>query len=155
MANGVTKGERRRRRRAARSERPPYPDHALMPTVTPEDELREALDAQPAWARAIWATPRRRLVLSLSCAAVAVAIIAAVIADHTMLPRARWMGGFVAAPAIVAAFGAQAVEAVLDLRRGRDSLPVFHRAFWWVDRHRAVAVLYLGVMIPAAVWLHP
>ena len=52
-----------------------------------------------------------------------------------------------AAPALVLMFGLQAVEAARDLAMKRDSVPVFHRLGWWLDRRGgALVVGYLIVM---------
>jgi hypothetical protein len=62
--------------------------------------------------------------------------------------------GFVAAPLLVLMFRLQAVEAISDLRRKRDSVPVFHRLGWWLDRRGLALVgLYLAVMVALLVAL--
>jgi hypothetical protein len=60
----------------------------------------------------------------------------------------------VAAPLLVLMFGLQAVEAIADLVRKRDSVPVFHRLGWWLDRRGIALVgLYLVVMVALRVAL--
>lgn len=62
--------------------------------------------------------------------------------------------GFVTAPLLVLMFGLQAVEAIGDLVRRRDSVPVFHRLGWWLDRRGLSLVgLYLVVMVALLVVL--
>jgi hypothetical protein len=56
--------------------------------------------------------------------------------------------GFVAAPLLLLMFGLQAVEAIGDLVRKRDSVPVVHRLGWWFDRRGLPCVgLYVVVMV--------
>ena len=53
-----------------------------------------------------------------------------------------------AAPLLVLMFGLQAIEAIGDLRRKRDSVPVFHRLGWWLDRRGLPLVgAYVVVMV--------
>jgi hypothetical protein len=60
----------------------------------------------------------------------------------------------VAAPLLVLMFGLQAVEAIDDLARKHDSVPVFHRLGWWFDRHGLPLIgLYLVVMVALPVAL--
>ena len=64
------------------------------------------------------------------------------------------MLAFVAAPLLVVMFGPQAVEAVGDLVHKRDTVPVFHRLGWWLDRRGLPLVgLYIAVMIALLVVL--
>src|SRR3954451_16962918 len=155
MARGETRAERRRRRRAGALRRPPYPAPRRRPAPpTPEEELRRALDARPAWVKGIWQTPARRLVLSVFAVLGGCWIVVSTLTDPGILARPYWIAGFVAAPALIALFVAQAIEALLDAVRGSDSLPVFHRIGWWLDRRGLPLVgVYVAVMLGVVVWL--
>jgi hypothetical protein len=62
--------------------------------------------------------------------------------------------GFVAAPLLVLMFGVQAIEAIGDLVRKRDSVPVFHRLGTWLGRRGLPLVgLYLVAMVALLVVL--
>jgi hypothetical protein len=156
MAGGETRGERRERRRRDRTSSPPYPDHSTGPRPpSDEEEIAMAMEAQPRWARAIWATPGRRLLLSFVFLAGAAWMLASAFSDTDAFFAHRGsMAGFVAAPLLVLMFGLQAVEAIGDLVRKRDSVPVFHRLGWWLDRRGLPLVgLYLVAMVALLVAL--
>jgi len=104
---------------------------------------------RPAWVKALWATPQRRLVLSVGVLAVAAWMLGSAFSDSdAFFEHRRSTVGFVAAPLIVLMFGLQAVEAIGDLLHKRDSVPVFHRLGWWLDRRGLSLVgLYLVVMV--------
>ena len=110
---------------------------------------------RPAWVKAVWATPARRLALSVGFLAVAAWMLVSAFSDpDAFFKHRRSTIGFVAAPLIVFLFGLQAVEAVGDLQRKRDSVPVFHRLGWWLDRRGLSLVgLYLVVMVVLVVAL--
>jgi hypothetical protein len=110
---------------------------------------------QPRWAKAIWATPARRLLLSIGFLAVAAWMLTSAFADSdAFFAHRRSLIGFVAAPLIVLMFGAQAIEAIGDLIRKRDSVPVFHRLGRWLGRRGLPLVgLYLVAMIALLVAL--
>jgi len=120
-----------------------------------EEQLVSAMAGRPAWVKAIWATPERRLVLSIGFLAAAAWMLGSAFSDpDAFFTHRRSTVGFVAAPLIVLLFGLQAVEAVADLVRRRDSVPVFHRFGWWLDR-RGIALVgvYLAVMVALLVAL--
>jgi hypothetical protein len=108
-----------------------------------------AMKARPAWVNAIWATPGRRLLLSaVFLAGAAWMLVSAFTDPDAFFAHRRSTVGFVAAPLIVLMFGLQAVEAIGDLARKRDSVPVFHRLGWWFDRRGLPLIgLYLVVMV--------
>jgi hypothetical protein len=98
----------------------------------------------------VWATPERRLLLSVGFLAVAAWIlISALSHPDAFFSHRRSAVGFVAAPLIVLLFGVQAGEAVGDLLRKREStIPVFHRLGWRLDRHGLYLVgIYVVVMV--------
>jgi hypothetical protein len=117
--------------------------------------LQRALDARPPWVQAIWATAERRLAVSIAFLAVAAWILISALSDpDAFFEHRRAAAGFVAAPLLVVMFGLQAVEAVGDLLRKRDSVPVFHRLGWWLDRRGLyLLALYLAVMVGVLVVL--
>jgi hypothetical protein len=150
VARGQTRGERRKGRRRDRTPSPPYPDHSLLPRrTTDEEELAIAMEERPAWVKAIWATRARRLLLSVVFLAGGAWILVSAFSDSDgFFGHRRSLAGFVAAPLLVLMFGLQAVEAVGDLGRKRDSVPVFHRLGWWLDRRGLALVgLYVVVMV--------
>jgi hypothetical protein len=156
MARGDTLGRRRKRRRRERTASPPYPDHSLKPRrLSDEEELARAMTHRPAWVKAVWATPERRLLLSVGFLAAGAWILVSAFSDpDTFFARGRSTLGFLAAPLLVLMFGLQAIEAVADLVRKRDSLPVFHRLGWWLDKRGIGFVfVYLVVMIALLVKL--
>jgi hypothetical protein len=111
---------------------------------------------RPAWVKALWATPERRLLLSVGFLAVAAWMLISALSDpDAFFAHRRSAVGFVAAPLIVLMFGVQAVEAIGDLVGKRDStIPVFHRLGWRLDRRGLSLVgLYLVVMIALLVAL--
>jgi hypothetical protein len=99
--------------------------------------------------KAIWATPGRRLALSAGWIAAACWLLAWALTDpDDYFGRRLSIGGFVAAPVLLLMFGLQAVEAARDLVLKRDSVPVFHRLGWWLDRRGgALVVGYLIVIV--------
>jgi hypothetical protein len=114
-----------------------------------------AMAERPAWVKALWATPGRRLTLSAGWIVLAIWIL-----FSALMNPAEWFGrrfsiaGFVAAPALLLMFGLQAAQAGRDLACGRDSVPVFHRLGWWLDRRGlALIVGYLLVMVVALIVL--
>ena len=108
-----------------------------------------AMAQRPAWVKAIWATPARRLLLSVGFLAGAAWMLISAFSDpDAFFQHRRSTVGFVAAPLIVLMFGLQAVEAIGDHLRKRDSVPVFHRLGWWLDRRGlAFVFVYLVVMV--------
>ena len=110
------------------------------------------MDARPGWVKAIWATPARRLVLSLGFLAVAAWILVSAFSDpEGFFGHRRWGAGFVAAPLIVLMFGSQAVEAIGDLLRKRDSaVPVFHRLGRAASTGRGLCLVGLYVVVMVA-----
>ena len=114
-----------------------------------------AMADRPGWVKAVWATPERRLSLSVGFLAVGAWILVSAFSDpHAFFLHRRSTVGFVAAPLLVLMFGLQAVEAIGDLVRKRDSVPVFHRLGWWLDRRGLVLVgVYLVVMVALLVAL--
>jgi hypothetical protein len=109
-----------------------------------------AMAERPAWVKAIWATPERRLLLSIGFLAVAAWMLISAFSDpDAFFKHRRSTVGFVAAPLIVLMFGVQAVEAIGDLLRKRtSSVPVFHRLGWVLDRRGlAFVFVYLVVMV--------
>ena len=117
--------------------------------LSDEEELAAAMADRPAWVKALWATPQRRLVLSVGALAVAAWILGSAFSDpDAFFEHRRSTVGFVAAPLLVFMFGLQAVEAIGDLLHKRDSVPVFHRLGWWLDRRGlAFVFVYLVVMV--------
>jgi hypothetical protein len=113
------------------------------------EEIASAMAASPRWVKALWATPERRLLLSVGVLAVAAWMLGSAFSDpDAFFQHRRSMLGFLAAPLLVLMFGAQAVEAVGDLVRKRDSVPVFHRLGWWLDRRGLPLVgIYLVAMV--------
>ena len=114
-----------------------------------------AMAEQPAWVKALWATPERRLVLSVGVLAVGTWMLVSAFSDPDgFFEHRRSTVGFVAAPLLVLMFGLQAVEAGVDLVRKRDSVPVFHRLGRWLGRRGLPFVgLYLVVMVALLVAL--
>ena len=114
-----------------------------------------AMAERPRWVKAIWATPQRRLLLSVGFLAGAAWLLVSAFSDpDAFLEHRRSTVGFVAAPLLVLMFGLQAVEAIGDLVRKRDSVPVLHRLGWWFDRRGLPLVgLYLVVMVALLVAL--
>src|SRR4051794_15523795 len=79
---GMARGETRKRRRRDRASPPPYPDQSLLPRPpSRREQLASALADRPAWVKALWATPERRLALSLGCLAVAAWILGSAFSD--------------------------------------------------------------------------
>jgi hypothetical protein len=156
VAQGETRGERRKRRRRQRTSSPPYPDHSTLPRPPSDEEaLLVALEERPGWVKAVWATPGRRLALSIAWIAGALWVLFLALTD----PQ-EWFGhrasipGFVAAPLLLVMFGLQAAEAARDVALGRDSVPVFHRLGWWLDRRGIVLIVgYVLVMVAASIVL--
>jgi hypothetical protein len=107
------------------------------------------MEEQPGWAKAIWATAERRLLLSIGVLAVAAWMLVSALSDPDgFVAHRRSTVGFVVAPLIVFMFGAQAVEAIGDLVHTRHSVPVFHRLGRWLGRRGLpLFVLYLVVMV--------
>src|SRR3954452_17898048 len=104
--------------------------------LTEEEDIVSAMEDQPAWARAIWATAERRLLLSLGVLVVgAWMLVSALSAPDEFFARGRRMEDrFVGAPLLVFMFGLQAVEAIGDLVHQRNSILVFHRVGRWLGR---------------------
>jgi hypothetical protein len=127
-ARGETRGERRKRRRRDRTSAPPYPDHSTPPRPrSDEEQLAMAMAERPAWVKAVWATPERRLVLSVGFLAVAARMLISALSDpDAFFEHGRSAVGFVAAPLIPFMFGCQAVEAIGELHK-RDSVPARER----------------------------
>ena len=125
------------------------------PPATDEQELRRALDQRPRWVKVIWATPGARLLLSAGFLSVAAWILVSALTDtDEFFDHRRSAGGFIFAPMIVVLFGSQAVQAISDLVHKRNSVPVFHRLGWWLDRRGLPLVgLYLVVMVALLVAL--
>jgi hypothetical protein len=123
--------------------------------LSDEEELAMAMAERPAWVKAVWATPERRLLLSVGFLAVGAWILVSAFSDpDAFFEHRRSTVGFVAAPLLVLMFGLQAVEAIGDLVGKRDSIPVFHRLGWWFDRRGLPFVgLYLVVMVALLVAL--
>jgi hypothetical protein len=117
--------------------------------LTEEEDIVRAMADQPAWARALWATPHRRLLLSFGVLAVAAWMLVSALSDpDEFFGHGRMAAGFVAAPLLVFMFGLQALEAIGDLVHRRDSIPVFHRLGRWLDgRGLPLIGLYLIVMV--------
>jgi hypothetical protein len=105
--------------------------------------------------KAAWATAERRLSLSIGFLVLAAWILVSALSDPDAFFDHRASAvGFVAAPLLVLMFGLQAVEAIGDLQRKPDSVPVFHRLGWWLDRRGLPLVgLYLVVMVVLVVAL--
>jgi hypothetical protein len=120
-----------------------------------EEQLARAMAERPRWVKAIWATPERRLLLSVGFLAVGAWMLVSALSDpDAFFTHRRSTVGFVAAPLLGLMFGLQAVEAIADLVRRRDSVPVFHRLGWWLDRRGIALVgLYLVVMVALRVAL--
>ena len=114
-----------------------------------------ALEERPAWVKAVWATPGRRLALSIASIAGAIWILLSALTDpEEWFGRRPSIPGFVAAPMLLVMFGLQAAEAARDLASGRDSVPVFHRLGWWLDRRGVVLIVgYVLVMVAASIVL--
>jgi hypothetical protein len=121
----------------------------LARPLTEEEDIVRAMEDQPAWARAIWATAERRLLLSLGVLAVGAWMLVSAISDpDEFFTRGRMAAGFVAAPLLMFMFGLQAVEAIGDLVHQRNSIPVFHRVGRWLGRRGLPLIgLYLVVMV--------
>jgi hypothetical protein len=156
VVRGETRGERRKRRRRQRTASPPYPDHSLPPKpLSDEEELAIALEQRPAWVKALWATPGRRLAFSLAWIAAAVWVLFMALTDpQEWFRHRRATLGFVAAPMILGMFGLQAAQAVRDLASGRDSVPVFHRIGRRMGRRGIVLIVgYVLVMVAAVILL--
>ena len=79
--------------------------------------------------------PGTAFLLSIGFLAGATWILVSALSDpDAFFEHRRSTVGFVAAPLLVLMFGLQAFEAIGDLARQRDSVPVFHRLGWWFDR---------------------
>jgi hypothetical protein len=116
-------------------------------------DFRRAMEDRPQWVTNVWATPLRRLGLSLAFLAIAMWIVVDVLSDpDTVLRRPLGIIGLVAAPALLLGFGAQATQAVLDVVRGRNSFPILFRVGWWLDR-RGLPITGLYVVAMVAVIL--
>ena len=117
--------------------------------LTEEEDIARAMEDQPAWARALWATAQRRLLLSLGVLAVgAWMLVSALSGPDEFFSRGRMAAGFLAAPLLVFMFGLQAVEAIGDIVHQRNSIPVFHRVGRWLGgRGLPLMGLYLVVMV--------
>src|SRR4051794_4533232 len=108
VARGETRGERRRRRRRDRNASSPLPDHSMLPRpLTEEEDIVRAMEDQAAWARAIWATAERRLLLSLGVLVVWAWMLVSALSDpDEFFARGRRMAaGFVVAPLLAFMFG--------------------------------------------------
>ena len=123
--------------------------------LSDEEQLTVAMAEQPGWVKAVWATPERRLLLSVGFLAGAAWMLVSAFSDpDAFFEHRRSTVGFVAAPLLVLMFGLQAVEAIRDLVRNSDSVPVFHRLGWWLDRRGLPLVgLYIVVMVALLVAL--
>jgi hypothetical protein len=120
-----------------------------------EEAMAMAMAERPAWVKAVWASPERRLLLSVGFVAVGAWMLISAFSDpDAFFEHRRSTVGLVAAPLLVLMFGLQAVQAVGDLVRKRDSVPVFHRLGWWFDwRGLPFVGLYLVVMVALLVAL--
>jgi hypothetical protein len=108
------------------------------------------MDQQPSWVRRIWVTPGNRLTLAVAVIVGSVYVLARGLTDSDVFDTRGIASLFVLAPVMLALFGPQAVEAVVDLRRGRNSWPpVFHRIGARLDRRAGLVgslmLLYLVV----------
>jgi hypothetical protein len=123
--------------------------------LSDEEEAARALEQSPAWVKALWATPGRRLAFSTAWIAGAIWVLFMALTDpQEWFEHRRAIGGFVAAPLLLVMFGLQAAEAARDLVSGRNSVPVFHRLGWWLDRRGIVLIVgYLLVMVAAVIAL--
>jgi hypothetical protein len=123
----------------------------------PADELaatyRANLARQPPWVRAIWATPAGRLVLGMAFLAVGGWILVSAVTDAGFFDDDRRAAvAFLAAPGLIVVFGSLVVDAVVDLVRHRNSIPLFHRIGWWIDERGLklpVVGIYLVVVLAA------
>jgi hypothetical protein len=92
--------------------------------LTEEEDIARAMEDQPAWARALWATPQRRLLLSLGVLAVGAWILVSALSDpDEFFSRGQMAAGFLAAPLLVFMFGLQAIEAIGDIVHNRKCHP--------------------------------
>ena len=92
--------------------------------------------------------------MSATFIAVALWIVASTVADpQEFLDNSLSAAGLVAAPAVLMLFGLQFLEAVRDQAAGRNSVPVFHRMGWWLDRRGIPLVVVYVILMAAALWL--
>jgi hypothetical protein len=103
----------------------------------------------------VWATPIRRLALSVLALAVSAWILKSAVSDPHFFDHRRAFGGFLAAPALAILFGAQAVQAIMDLAHRGNSPAVFIRLGRWLDGRRRPAVgIYVAIMLVAYLLIH-
>jgi hypothetical protein len=97
----------------------------------------------------------RRLALSVVALALSGWILVSALTNSDFLSHPRAKAGFLAAPGLAVLFGAQAVQSIGDFARRRNSLPVFHRIGWWLDRRGVLVIIaYLAIMIAALLLIH-
>jgi hypothetical protein len=124
--------------------------------VESDAALGELFEKLPRWSRRLWGTPLRRLGFSTVFISIAVWILVYALIDPVgYFGERRAIGGFIAAPALLILFGAQATQALLDLVHRRNSFPILNRIGPWLDRRGlVVVVVYLVAMVAAlfAVW---
>jgi hypothetical protein len=112
------------------------------------ETLASRMDEQPPWVRRIWGTPGNRLTLAVAVIVGAVYVLVRGLTDSGVFDTRGIASLFVLAPVMLALFGAQAVEAVVDLRRGRNSWPpVFHRIGARLDRRAGLLLVLLLVYL--------
>jgi hypothetical protein len=120
--------------------------------LSDEEQLALALEERPAWVKALWATPGRRLAFSIGWIAGAIWILFMALTDpQEWFEHRRAIAGFVAAPLILVMFGLQAAQAARDLALGRDSVPIFHRLGRWLGRRGIVLIVGYVLVMAAAV----
>jgi hypothetical protein len=154
VARGATKGERRRGRR--RGVQQPANDSwtVLDSDDDPVATLPERMEQQPGWVRRIWATPGNRLTLSGAVVVGATYVLYRGLTDPDVFDTRRFACLFALAPVMLGLFFPQAVEAITDLRHGRNTWPpVFHRMGARMDRRAGLWVVLLLVWIVAGTWL--
>ena len=70
--------------------------------LSDEEQLARAMADRPAWVKALWATPQRRLSLSIGVLAVGAWMLASAFSDpDAFFEHRRSAAGFVAAPLLV------------------------------------------------------
>ena len=132
------------------------PDADAPPRVGPDDPvetLAERMEEQRPWVRKLWRTPGNRLTLALAVVAGAAYVLARGLTDSSVFDTRGIPSLFVLAPVMLALFGPQAVEAIVDLRHERNSWPpVFHRIGARLDRHAGPLLVLLLVYVVVGSW---
>jgi hypothetical protein len=111
----------------------PGTSHLMARERWTDAEWDAAMEDRPGWVKWLWKTPASRLLLSVVFLAIAIWILISFFTDDDYFSNARSVPALVAAPLLLIAFGAQAVQSIADMVRGTNSKPVFHRLGRWAD----------------------